>query len=416
MISDVDVPTPSTRVFISYSHDSPRHKANVFELSKRLRTEGIDCQIDAYHEAPPEGWPRWMLNQVEDAQYVLVVCTENYERRFRGKEQRGKGKGVKWEGAVITQQLYDAEHHNIKFIPVLLNSSDEPHIPIVLRSTTFYDVSSEAGYLKLYRRLTGQPEIDIPQVAENIRQMPPTDVAAEQRLAEAREKLKNAREEFDRNNFEATANLSEEAANLAKTAGDVKAERQAILQAVRALGEQVMSSGGEKPDRKEFIARIHRYIDSLEELDERPGSVALERALVARLEGNAEEALRLADTAASLSEGDLFIQADALIARLQALWQLGRAGDGLAFSEEIERVRSQAEDDPRLALDATWLRTLCKADKATRTNVEQFIENVRSILDRAALSRERLAMVINQVELEFGRAGRFAALSCFHLR
>lgn len=201
MNSDVGGPTTSLRVFVSYSHDSPRHKARVLELSNRLREEGIACQIDAYHEAPPEGWPRWMLNQVEDADYVLVVCTESYERRFRGKDQQGKGKGAKWEGAIITQQLYDAELHNTRFIPMLFDSSDEPHIPIVLRGTTYYDVSAEDGYLKLYRRVTSQPEIGIPAVAESIRQMPTKDVVAEQRLAEAQEKRKQAQGEIDRNNL-----------------------------------------------------------------------------------------------------------------------------------------------------------------------------------------------------------------------
>ncbi len=43
-----------------------------------------------------------MVNQIEDAAFVLVVCTENYERRFRGKEESGKGLGAQWEVAIIT--------------------------------------------------------------------------------------------------------------------------------------------------------------------------------------------------------------------------------------------------------------------------------------------------------------------------
>jgi TIR domain len=63
----------------------------VLTLSNRLRNAGIDCYIDQYEESPAEGWPRWMVNQIEDADFVLVVCTENYERRFRGKDETGKG-------------------------------------------------------------------------------------------------------------------------------------------------------------------------------------------------------------------------------------------------------------------------------------------------------------------------------------
>jgi hypothetical protein len=72
-----------TQVFISYSHDSREHMDQVLDLSYRLRADGIDCRIDQYEESPPEGWPRWMANRIEDANFVLVVCTENYERRFR---------------------------------------------------------------------------------------------------------------------------------------------------------------------------------------------------------------------------------------------------------------------------------------------------------------------------------------------
>ena len=64
------------KVFISYSHDSPEHAGRVLELSDRLRQDGIDSHIDQYEVSPPEGWPRWMVNKVEWADFVLVVCTE----------------------------------------------------------------------------------------------------------------------------------------------------------------------------------------------------------------------------------------------------------------------------------------------------------------------------------------------------
>jgi SEFIR domain len=61
------------RVFISYSHDSREHIDRVLALSNRLRADGIDCHIDQYEESPSEGWPRWMVNQIEDASFVLVA-------------------------------------------------------------------------------------------------------------------------------------------------------------------------------------------------------------------------------------------------------------------------------------------------------------------------------------------------------
>jgi TIR domain len=151
--------------------------AKVLNLAKRLRAEGVPCELDQFHESPPEGWPRWTLDQIEQASYVLVVCTETYNLRFRGKEKSGKGRGAKWEGAVITQELYDSETRNTTFVPVLLTSGDANHIPILLRSATFYDLSEKDGFTNLLRRLTDQPRVVAPPVAPQVRPIP--DYAAQ---------------------------------------------------------------------------------------------------------------------------------------------------------------------------------------------------------------------------------------------
>src|SRR5947209_9539695 len=146
----------SPKVFISYTHDSGSHKDRVYELSDRLRAEGVDCHIDQYEDSPPEGWARWMHNQIQDSDYVLVVCTETYKRRFEGKEAVGKGVGSKWEGAIITQHLYESEGRNSKFIPIVFSFDDVNHIPLELRQGTWYVLDTEEGYNDLYYRLTDQ--------------------------------------------------------------------------------------------------------------------------------------------------------------------------------------------------------------------------------------------------------------------
>ena len=143
-------------MFISYTHDSPELMDKVLNLANRLRGEGVPCDLDQFHESPPEGWPRWMMNQIEGATFVLVICTENYNQRFRGKAPAGVGKGAKWEGAVITQELYDAEAQNTAYLPILLSSEDEKQIPLPLRAATYYDLSQKDGFENLLRRLTLQ--------------------------------------------------------------------------------------------------------------------------------------------------------------------------------------------------------------------------------------------------------------------
>jgi hypothetical protein len=104
------------KVFISYSHDSTEHAEAVLALAQRLRQDGVDAWIDQYENGTPEeGWPRWMLNRLDWAQTVLLVCTQTYYRRFRGHDDPDKGKGADWEGQLITLDLYDAKSKKSEF-------------------------------------------------------------------------------------------------------------------------------------------------------------------------------------------------------------------------------------------------------------------------------------------------------------
>ncbi len=147
------------RVFLSYSHDSEAHRERVLALADRLRGDGIGARLDRYVESPEQGWARWMLDELEAADFVLVVCTATYNARFRGKAPAGEGRGARWEGAVITSELYAAGASNRSFVPMIFEPGDAEHIPVVLRDATRYDLSREAGYVDLLRRLTDQPEI-----------------------------------------------------------------------------------------------------------------------------------------------------------------------------------------------------------------------------------------------------------------
>ena len=160
-MSEEDISTASAgatcRVFISYSHDSIEHARRVLQLAERLRSDGVDAQLDQYVAGTPaKGWPRWMEDQLDWAQFVLVICTEAYHRRFLGREDADKGKGVDWEGSLITLELYHARSDTSKFVPVLFDPKDKRFIPGQLSGHTYYLLSSEDNYAKLYAFLTGQ--------------------------------------------------------------------------------------------------------------------------------------------------------------------------------------------------------------------------------------------------------------------
>jgi SEFIR domain len=160
------------RVFISYSHDSPEHEERVLALSDRLRSDGVDSIIDKYETDVPDGWPVWMEQEIDKADFVLIVCTATYLRRVEKKEEPTKGLGVVWEINAIFNQLYLGRLVNTKFIPVLFDGSSPDNIPKMLKAFNYYQVSSEEGYLFLYRRLTNQPLITKPALGK-VRSLPP---------------------------------------------------------------------------------------------------------------------------------------------------------------------------------------------------------------------------------------------------
>jgi tetratricopeptide (TPR) repeat protein len=171
------MPNLVPRVFLSYSHDSPAHEGQVLALANRLRADGVAAEIDRYEEAPPDGWPLWMRRQVDNSDFVVCICTEIYKRRIAGDEEPGVGLGARWEGHFVRQAIYEAGAQNEKFIPVLLEGASASDIPHELRATTYYRVTSDDGYLRLYRRLTDQPEIERPALGER-RELPPRTVSA----------------------------------------------------------------------------------------------------------------------------------------------------------------------------------------------------------------------------------------------
>ena len=137
------------RVFVSYTQESTEHRFRVWNLCEKLRNDGIDCVSDHDLFSPAEGWPQWCNNQIQESQFVLVVCTETYKRRHDGKEEPGKGLGATWEGHVITQLLYAAASKNTNFIPVVFYRQ---YVPLELYGASYYDVITAQGYEGLLRR------------------------------------------------------------------------------------------------------------------------------------------------------------------------------------------------------------------------------------------------------------------------
>ncbi|MFV8749910.1 SUMF1/EgtB/PvdO family nonheme iron enzyme [Nannocystaceae bacterium ST9] len=147
----------SRRVFISYSRENKDHDDAVLALAQGLRKHGIDAWMDRFERAPPQGWPRWIMNQVEDAEYVLLVCTPTYKQRFDGREMGHDAREVTFEGLLTTQRLYDGKFDLTRLIPVVLRGGTADAIPNLVRGATRYLLDRDYG--ALVERLLGRPGI-----------------------------------------------------------------------------------------------------------------------------------------------------------------------------------------------------------------------------------------------------------------
>ena len=130
----MNTPNDKQTVFISYAHEDDLG-SRVAGLARFLADRGIEVITDhPYQNRPPEsGWRVWMQQGIEDADVVLIVCTERYKEIFEKREPADDGgRGVGWESAIITADIYRARMLNSRFFPILPDDGHRDHVPAVL--------------------------------------------------------------------------------------------------------------------------------------------------------------------------------------------------------------------------------------------------------------------------------------------
>jgi SEFIR domain-containing protein len=75
------------RAFISYSHDTREHCDHVLSLAQQLRRDGIDAELDQFHQDELLHWSRWCEERLrwENSDFVLWICTPEYMHRVEGR-------------------------------------------------------------------------------------------------------------------------------------------------------------------------------------------------------------------------------------------------------------------------------------------------------------------------------------------
>ncbi|MBE2203534.1 MAG: toll/interleukin-1 receptor domain-containing protein [Chthoniobacterales bacterium] len=162
-----DTAEATAKVFISYTQESDEHSHHALALSNALRGLGFESDIDQYHVN--ERWPSWMEGRLEWADFVLVICTETYLRRWKNDEKDGVGLGAQWESLLTRQYLYESPQRNDKFIPVVFESADLKFIPKPLADVTRVVVGPQLEFLdRLRSRLLGIPPAEMPPIRTSL--------------------------------------------------------------------------------------------------------------------------------------------------------------------------------------------------------------------------------------------------------
>jgi hypothetical protein len=93
------------RVFISYAWENDEYRALVKRLATRLRQDGIDARLDAWHL---EGItiPEFMGREVRNADKVLVVCSPQYREKVHAMEDGKQVTGTGWESMLLNSSIW----------------------------------------------------------------------------------------------------------------------------------------------------------------------------------------------------------------------------------------------------------------------------------------------------------------------
>jgi TIR domain len=154
-------------VFISYSWDSADHRAWVRRLAGDLRAAGVDAWLDQWEVQLGDDVTEFMERSVSQADYVLLVCTEQFARK--ANERRG---GVGYEQAVVTSELLNSQPTRGRYICVLRQGTPSSAIPRYMQTRLWLDCRDDGDYnnalqqilIHVLRRYDAQKPLLVPNV------------------------------------------------------------------------------------------------------------------------------------------------------------------------------------------------------------------------------------------------------------
>lgn len=86
------------KVFVSYSHDSPEHKAWVLTLAEDLRKLGIDAILDQWDLAAGQDIPAFMGTGISSSDRVILEVPTKEFRWYEAWRRKGEELKARQQG------------------------------------------------------------------------------------------------------------------------------------------------------------------------------------------------------------------------------------------------------------------------------------------------------------------------------
>ncbi len=205
--------------------------------------------------------------------------------------------------------------------------------------------------------------------------------------------------------YDEAEGLAERAIAWAKEARDTKLERDARKEAAQALDSLAVATRPAPSELKSILVRYRAYIEPLPGLGERPHSVALYQAALARLESKPDEALRFALDAERTAKTPRE-RADALVIQLQCYSLKGDAKGALQLkSRTAATLNALGHSMQSLILRGAWLRTLCKADAIMARDVHDFLTAIKAARSRRGFLALQTVQILGEVASDLNIKG-----------
>ena len=135
------------KVFISYSHDSPKHLHWVSEFAVRLRHNDVDVILDQWFPKIDENSTQFMDSGVKNSNKVLVICTDSYVSKANDGES-----GAGYESVIVSEKIV-AEFGINKFIPIIRQTLWEDKTPEFLKDRVSIDFTDDKQFDEKFEEL-----------------------------------------------------------------------------------------------------------------------------------------------------------------------------------------------------------------------------------------------------------------------